>query len=162
MSPTSLALNSTPVDVTYLDGSTETISLRQLTCRQLYEFLDALEHDDTVRIVALCVARPLEWIDTLKPKSYSALAKLAIEQNFPAAMEIMQGDPVASIKLAPLLHRLDAAAKLLPSSSLEPSPAPVSSASPEATGSESSTSPAPGSSPSSPSATGSELATTSA
>ena len=141
MSPAQAALNSTPVHVVYSDGREEDLVLRQLSTRELYKFIDAVATDDVPRIVAFCMNQPIEWIDTLKIESYTKLAALAVEQNFPRAMVIIQGDPIAATKCARLLVQLDAARPQL-KSLLDSLPAPVSSESAPVTSSESSTSPA--------------------
>ena len=150
-------VNATPVDVVYVDGKTERLTLGRLSIRQLYQFTHLLSGDKVPDLVALCAAQPVEWIDTLSDESFAALARLAIELNFPRAMTLAKDDPVIAARVAPLLARMQLA--LVQADSFGPisngsSPAPAASASAAETGSGSSTSPQAASSSSSPSAAG--------
>jgi hypothetical protein len=138
-------LNKTLITVTFNDGKTEQVAVRELTIRKLGEFILLAVSDRTPELVALCVDKPVEWIDTLDLKSYGELSKLAIEVNFPRATAITENDPVAAARLAPLLHRLQEAIKLFPQvtpsaqNTVSSSPEPVVSESAAATGSAAST-----------------------
>lgn len=148
-------VNASPVDVTYVDGKTERLTLARLSIRQLYQFTHLLAGDKVPDLVALCAAKPVEWIDTLSDESFAALSRKSIEINFPRAMTLAKDDPVIAARVAPLLARMQLA--LVQADSLGPtlsglSPAPAASGSAPATGSESSTSPQAVSSSSSPSA----------
>jgi hypothetical protein len=107
-------LNKTPITVIHLDGKSETVSLRELSIRQLGEFITFLANGKSPHLVALCVDRPIEWIDTLTLASYGELCKKALAVNFPRAAEVAVNDPVAGAELLPLLHRLNEMVKLLP------------------------------------------------
>jgi hypothetical protein len=139
-------LNKTPVTVTHNDGTTELVAVRELTIRRLGEFILLAVADRTPELVALCVDRPVDWIDMLTLDSYGELSKLAIELNFPRATKITENDPVAAARLAPLLHRLREALELFPLSApsmqntASSSPEPAVSASAAAIGSAVSTS----------------------
>ena len=124
LTSTQTVLNEMPVLVVYEDGSSEEITVRQLKLRALYKYIDALAADEVPKIVALCCDRPPDWVDTLSVKSYSALSKIIVEQNFIRAMEIVQSDPIASAKCSKLLVMLSAAEgdllKIYQSSSVGP------------------------------------------
>lgn len=135
-------VNAVPVEVTHLDGSKETVELRQLSIRQLYRFIELATQDATPEIVALCVGQPSPWIDTLSDESYTDLAQQCHEQNFPRAMRLSAKDPLIAIRVAPLAVRFQQAQAMLPqlgTASPAPSPVPVSLGSAAAAGSAAST-----------------------
>lgn len=138
----SALLNATPFEVTHLDGTKQTIELRQLSIRQLYKFAGFAAADASAELVALCAGQPLEWIDTLADDSYGALLQRAHELNFQRAVLLVARDPLIAAKFLPLLLRLQAAEKALQNlgpTSPAPSPAPASSASAAEIGSAAST-----------------------
>ncbi len=100
-------INATPVAVTYRDGKTETITLGELSIRNLHQFIFHLGGNDTPALVALCAGKPLEWIDTLTDTSFDGLTAASIKLNFQRATDRMKTDPVALSKLAPLLLTLE-------------------------------------------------------
>ena len=130
-----LLINSVPIEVTYLDGTKETVCVKSLTIRELAIFTGFIGTNNTPGLVALCVGRPPEWVDTLEDDSYRALAPKCIQLNFSRAIGISRDDPVAAVDLVPYLLKLD---KLIQSAaprptgehgnSSSPTPAPVASA----------------------------------
>ncbi len=140
--PSPALINASPFEVILSDGTKETVSLRQLSIRQLYQFTEHLRGDNMPALVSLCVGKPDEWIDTLELESYGALVKKCLELNFPKAAMLAMSDPIVATKLAPLLARIQNAEKMIAISGLPmnaPSPAPVASASAAVTGSAPST-----------------------
>lgn len=136
--PNTTLINALPVEVLLLDGTKETVNLRQLSIRQLYRFAELAAADSTPEIVALCADKPVQWIDGLDLEAYGTLVQKCHELNFQRAVILVAKDPLIAARLLPLLLRLDAATKLLPSfgdSSKDQSPAPASSASMAETGS---------------------------
>lgn len=146
LTPIQAALNATPVKVLYRDGREEEITLRQLEITDLYKYIDGLASDDVPKIVALCCGKDAAWINSLTVRSYAALSRMAVEQNFPLAMEIIQSDPIAAAKCSKLLAQLDEAAEILLKSSASSLLGRASSASAEGTSTGSSDSPAAASS----------------
>jgi len=142
-------INATPIEITYLDGRKETITLGQLALRQLYVFIKHLGGSDTPALAALCAGKPVEWIDTLTDDSFDALVALSIKLNFQRATDRVKADPVALGKLAPMLLDLEKVAAGIEARAQAPflqakptpgqpgpaeSPAPAPSASAAATG----------------------------
>lgn len=133
-------LNATPIAVTYRDGKTETVELRELTIRQLYKFIEHFSESNSPALAALSVGRDANWPDLLSDDSYGAVVKEAIRLNFPRAAKLISADITVAARLSPAINRLVIAEDLLAGGPSKPtSPAPVASVSPEATGSESST-----------------------
>lgn len=146
-------LNSTPFDVVYLDGKTETLQLGRLSIRNLYTWINLLVGDRLPELVALTVGRPVEWVDTLTDQSFGELSAKCVALNFQRAMDLGKTDPTIAVKLVPLLSQFAAVLRSPSAGAMSsvPSAEPAPSASPAATGSESLTTPPPASSPSSPS-----------
>lgn len=137
-------INATPVEVTFRDGTKATITLSELSIRQLYVFIKHLGGSDTPALVALCAGKPAEWVDTLSDASFDALVAVSIKLNFQRATDRVKNDPVALGKLAPMLFELESAIGHLETRiSGQPGrtalPAPVPSASAPETGSAAST-----------------------
>jgi hypothetical protein len=144
-------INSVPIKIRYANGQEEAITIRQLTIRELYQFIDHIAAGATPAIVGLCANRNGEWIDSLDLDSYGALAEECICINFPKAAQIATHDPLTATKMAPLFSQMGRALALTgkaltetPKSPAEPansgtngadsSPAPASSASAEEAG----------------------------
>lgn len=150
--PAATLLNATPVEVEYLNGQKETIPLRRLTIRELYQFTHLMAGDKIPELVGLCAARNGEWIDALTDQTFARLVKECVAQNFPRAMALAEADMAIARDLltikqtAQMVAILGATGKPSPASS----PAPAPSASAAATGSASSTLPPSASAPSSP------------
>ncbi len=141
-----LLVNGQPVEVTYQDGTKETVYVKTLSIRQLSLFTNFLGSRDTPGLVALCVGKPVEWVDTLTDESYCALPPKCTAVNFKRAVAISREDPIAAAELVPFLVKLEAMIKSAPltppkpaSIGSESSPAPAPSESAAATGSGSST-----------------------
>jgi hypothetical protein len=143
-------VNASPIEVIYRDGRKETITLGELSIRQLYVLIKQLGNSDSPAMVALCAGKPIEWVDTLSDESFDMLVAKAIELNFNRATDRARSDPVASAMLAPLAIAFTNVIRALPtngSSGNALSPAPAAPGSVAATGKELSISPHPGSAP---------------
>ena len=133
-------VNDEPLAVKYRDGTTDTIELRELSIRQLYEWIERFSDRDTPALVALATGRDAAWVDTLDDASFATLGAAAIKTNFPRAETMMRQDITVAARLLPILQLLAHAETLalgIPSPSK--SPAPVASESAAASGSVSST-----------------------
>jgi hypothetical protein len=106
---TNTLINGRRIEVAYRNGQKETIEFKELSIRQLYRFIDAVERDQTPELVALCAGKPIEWIDALTLASFGKLAKYCIAENFPKAMELSGSDSIANSKMFPLLHKISLA-----------------------------------------------------
>ncbi len=104
--PTPL-INATPVAVTYRDGKTETVTLSELSIRNLYQFIKHLGGNDTPALVALCAGKPIEWVDTLTDESFDALVAASIKLNFQRATDRVKIDPVALSRIGPMLLEIE-------------------------------------------------------
>ena len=143
---TNLLENGSPVDVRYTDGTKETVFVKTLSLRELARFTGFVGSNNTPALVALCVGKPEEWVDTLEDDSYRALAPKCVAANFKRAVAISRDDPIAAAEIVPYLVKLEAMIKLVPltppasdETGSASSPAPAPSASAAATGSASST-----------------------
>lgn len=138
-------LKTIPFEVEFLDGRKETVDVGRLTIRQLYMMTEHLASDRMPDIVSLCVARPVEWCDTLTVASFGQLGKRCMELNFPQAATLAETDPVVAMKIARLLATLvNLSRPITPplGSDMHNSlPAPAASESAAGSGSESLTSP---------------------
>jgi hypothetical protein len=139
---------SAAVEVEYLDGTKETLSLRRLTIRQLYHYIVLLGGRDTPGMVALCADQSLEWIDTLTDKSMASLAARCSAENFQRAVDLASQDPIAASSMLPLFKEMSVLMHVASASGITgnaSSPAPAASASAVETGSAASSSPQAGS-----------------
>lgn len=135
-------VNAVPVEVTHLDGTKETVEVRQLSIRQRYKFAELAASDASPEIVAMCVGKPEAWVDTLEDDSYGLLLQKSHELNFQKAVTLVAKDPLLAARLLPMLLRFQALEKARQSFGIvspAPSPAPASSESAAATGSAAST-----------------------
>ena len=149
-------INAEPVEIEYLDGKKESVSLARLSIRQIYTFAEHVRGNKTPDLVALCTGKPVEWIDSLTPESFAELAGRAVTANFRTAMTIAEKDPVMAIMIGPIVASgVLSVAEMLPALSQSngpalsqsnggevtksSSPAPVPSAFAEASGNASST-----------------------
>jgi hypothetical protein len=133
----------TPHTVQKLDGTHESVPLKQLSIRQLYLFAQKIAATDGVGLVQLATGNSPEWVDTLTPASYGELHKRIIELNFPAAGEIAKGDPRLAALLMPFIQEMQLLAVIAGSAGMKLdnlSPAPAPSESNPAAATESSTS----------------------
>ncbi len=139
--PPPALVEAAPVVIALRDGTRGTATLRPLTIRQLYRFIEHLGGRDMPALVCLCVDQPPDWIDLLSDESYRQLVQLCLDANFTRAAKLAQSDPFTAAKLAPLLASLNQATTLLAAgtTSSAPSPAPAASVSAAAIGSDSST-----------------------
>ena len=143
------------VRITYANGLSEAVLVRELSIRELYSFVEALTSNATWKLVVLATevdgkpATPV-WIDSLDVESYSRLCQEAIAANFTRAVALAQGDPMVATAIAPIIQKTIATQNLIESmetpktetaspTGSAPSPEPVSSASVVATTSGSST-----------------------
>ncbi|MDX2187800.1 MAG: hypothetical protein SFV32_12765 [Opitutaceae bacterium] len=140
-------VNGVQIEWTNPDGTMAVVVVKQLSIRQLYQFVTYAKEAKTPEIVALATGKPIEWVDGLDLDVFAELAKVAMQLNFPRAMKVVQGgDPIMATELSPLLEKFVERTKSLSKlqgeasdalSALSPSPAPSGSAA--ETGSESST-----------------------
>lgn len=152
-----MLVNGTPVRVVLVDGTAENITLPKLTLRQLYVWAKHVSYRDMPALVAFCVGKPVEWIDTLSDESFGELAKACVEQNFQRAVTLSRSDPVIAAMLSAVLSEMVGAMEKLMtigavSNALSLKPAPSESVA--VIGSESLTSPPIASPPSSPNVAG--------
>jgi hypothetical protein len=153
-----MSMSSTPPAVTpalppavkYKNGQVEHLVFTELDVFELYQFIDLLVAGRTPEIVQLCARRQAEWVKSLDFPTYLALAKYFINANFQKAVEIATSDPIAGLKVGPLLMQMGAmlqkipAVTMPPESSAEISPTSAATLTPAApSGSSSSTAPAP-------------------
>lgn len=101
---TSNLINAVPVEVTLLDGKTETVQVARLSIRKLYQFANHLAGNEGPELAMLCTGRDGAWIDTLTPASFGALHRACIDANFTAASEVAKGDPRLAAKLMPFVQ----------------------------------------------------------
>ena len=141
-------LPSTPHDVTRLDGTVERIAVNRLTVRQLYTFVELMDASKIPELVAMCIGKPVAWLDSLQDESYGALTKACIEANFNRAIVLAASDPTIAAKLLPLAHRFDLVGRMA-AGLLSKLSSPESAASPAGPGTPPSTTPPSSSSPSS-------------
>lgn len=129
-------VNAKPVTVAYRDGKSEVLHLGELSIRNLYCWIEHLSTRNTPALVALCLGKPVEWIDTLSDESYGELSRLAFDVNFPRATALSSKDVTVAALMKPMLLEIaslasDSDGKLSGDKSL----APAALASPAATGS---------------------------
>lgn len=105
-------LNAKKMDVKLLSGQTDIVFLKQLSIRELLEWVTFLSKDQTPELVRLCADKPIEWIDTLSDESYGELVKECFKRNFQRAMTLAEKDPVIAILLAPLTPKVMAVLKI--------------------------------------------------
>ena len=128
------------ITASHLNGTRSDLVLRQLSIRQLYQFCRDFSEERGPELVALCLGKDMEWVDTLTPESYAELYTRAFNENFPKAAKILQSDPSLAAKVGPAIVRLqNTVTAIQTASSYATSPAPAPSASAEANGSVSST-----------------------
>ena len=140
-------INAEPVEVELLTGQKETISLKRLSIRELYTFAEHVRANRTPELVALCVGKPGEWVDSISDKSFAALTSKCVAINFQRAMTLGENDPVMATLIGPVvaagvLSVAQMTQATLPRDGATTSdslPAPASSESAAATGSASST-----------------------
>jgi hypothetical protein len=134
-----------PPAVKYKNGQVEHLVFTELDVFELYQFIDLLVAGRTPEIVQLCARRQAEWVKSLDFPTYLALAKYFINANFQKAVEIATSDPIAGLKVGPLLMQMGTLLKTLPdTSSAEISAASAITLPPaEQNGSSSPTTPAP-------------------
>jgi len=98
------------ISVTLNDGvTTEEVELRRLTLRQVYTYIEKLGGKASPELVAMCVGKPVEWVDTLSDESFAELAKVSFSENFQRAVTLAKEDPVAAGLIAPFLLLANAA-----------------------------------------------------
>jgi hypothetical protein len=131
-----------PTLVKYKNGQEEALTFEPLSNTELYQFIDLLVAARSPEIVALCTRRTLEWYNQLDPVCAFRLAAQFVRENFTMAMRITMEDPIAGMKMGPLLAEMDRWLRLPagPSSVSMPAASVI-------TGSASPTAPAPAASP---------------
>ena len=117
-----------PTKIKYLplpgktEGLEEALTFAPLTITERYKFIDHLVASETPQIVALCTRRKIEWVNSLDFACYLELAKQFIRENFSMAMQIATADPIAGLKVGPLLVQMGRVLSLLPGPSSSPTP----------------------------------------
>ena len=109
----STLVNGTPHSVTFSKkhgGASLSVLISELEIGPLYKFCHCLVENKTPELVALCIGKPIEWLNQLDVKSYSELSAKCIELNFQNAMTMMEGDPVLALKLGPIVLQMITAA----------------------------------------------------
>ncbi len=104
------------------EGLEESLTFAPLSITERYTFIDHLVAGETPKIVALCARRPLDWVDSLDPECYLDLAARFVRENFSMAMRIAERDPIAGMKVGPLLVRMGNVLSLLPGLPSSPTP----------------------------------------
>ena len=145
--PPKSLVNSEPVAVTHLDGTTTTAHLARLSLRQLYTFAEHVRGSRTPELVALCTGQTVEWVDSLTDESFGDLTQRCVAANFQRAMTIGDRDPVMAGIIGPSTARgviavsemIKAIQPSAGTSGSNSSAAPAPSASAAVTGSASST-----------------------
>ncbi|MCX6952995.1 MAG: hypothetical protein NTV51_12640 [Verrucomicrobia bacterium] len=102
-------INGTPHLVTFSKrhgGQQHQVSIAELEINPLYRFCHCLVEHKTPELVALCIDKPVEWLNQIDVKSYAELSKKCIDVNFQNAMTLMEGDPVIALKLGPLVMQM--------------------------------------------------------
>lgn len=143
----SILVNGEPVEVTHLDGSHATVTLKRLSIRELYTFAEHARDKRTPAMVALCFGQPAEWVDSLTDESFGELTDRCIALNFRRAMPLAERDPVMAMLVGPMVATgILSVMEMLPKSPApagaptpDSSPAPVPSASAAESGNASST-----------------------
>jgi hypothetical protein len=69
------------LEVTHLDGSKETVKVRQIPISQIQKF--ALAMGNEAELIALYCDKPKDWTDSLKLESANAVADKGQEINLP-------------------------------------------------------------------------------
>jgi len=69
------------IEVRHIDGSKETVKVRQIPATKISEFASKLG-DESVSISIYC-DKPVEWVDTLDVASLNAIADKGMEINLP-------------------------------------------------------------------------------
>jgi hypothetical protein len=114
--------------IKYANGQVESLDFAPLSITERYTFTDHLVEGRTPQLVAHCARRNIEWVNSLDQDCFLELAKEFIRGNFPMAMKIAQADPIAALKVGPLLFKMGQVLSLLPSTSSAPTPSTASAA----------------------------------
>lgn len=94
-----------PYSVTLADGSIDKFTIKALTISQLYQWLYLARDQGEPAMVALCTGKDAAWVDSLDVDSFAKLAGKCSELNFPQALRLAKGAPVAAALIAPLIQR---------------------------------------------------------
>ena len=92
--------------IKYFNGTQEALRLRELSNSELEKFSKLLVSEDTPGIIALCLQRNLEWVDSLTRESYNEASQVLINQNFSATMEMALHNPIVGLRVGPLLNQM--------------------------------------------------------
>jgi hypothetical protein len=103
-------------------GLEESLPLEPLPITGRRKFIDLLVEGRTPEIVALSFRQNLGWIDSLADDCYNRLCAECIRLNFSKAMEMTMSDPIAGLKVGPLMLQLGQTLKLLDGLSSSPMP----------------------------------------
>lgn len=77
--PEETTVGHATVNVTYINGQSEPIEVRQLPLRRMKQL--ALAIDDPAAVIMLTCGRKEEWVDALTPDSFELLASEADRVN---------------------------------------------------------------------------------
>jgi hypothetical protein len=128
--------------IKYKNGLQEALTFEPLSNTELYKFIDHLVTGETPAIVALNTRRSIEWVNSLDLDCFLDLASQFVKENFQLAMRIAMRDPIAGLKVGPLLAEMGRVLSLIPGM---PSALTLAPAAPS--GTISPTEPAPAASP---------------
>ncbi len=115
--------------IKYATGLEEALDFPPLSILERYKFVDHLVAGETPQLVAVCARRKIEWVNSLDFACYLELTKGFIRENFPMAMQIATADPIAGMKVGPLLLQMSRALASLENTSAS-APGPSSSPTP--------------------------------
>jgi hypothetical protein len=121
--------------IKYKNGQQEALEFAPLSNEELYKFIDFLYAHDTPAIVALGTRRPMAWVNSLELSCFLDLAKRFIKANFRLAVEIAMQDPIAGLRVGPVLNQMNAVLESIPGANsvlMPPSAAQNGAASPDA------------------------------
>lgn len=130
----STLVNATPVAVAFRDNRpSETLTLKQLSIRDLYRWIELFAARNTPALVALALGQPVEFVDQLTDESFGAIAQESFRINFPRATALSLKDVTVAALISPHLLAIANLSDGQPSPAK--SPAPAASESAVATGS---------------------------
>ncbi|HEY4247818.1 MAG TPA: hypothetical protein VGM64_13265 [Lacunisphaera sp.] len=105
--------NTLPIPVSYRDGKTESIVIRELEITELYEFIDYFVKNNSPRMVSFCAGKDQAWVDTLTDESFRVLIKEVLWRNYPRIESLVKVDVTVAVRLAPTIKQIMDAENLL-------------------------------------------------
>ena len=103
---TAALLGGQEVTAALIDGSTETVKVRQLPIRQLQKFM-ALMGDEAAMVELVC-DKPNGWADSLSIDSFEAIAALAWKINHPTFERQVLRLQEKGLAVQPLVKKIEA------------------------------------------------------